>query len=502
MQRKAIVDSVKANNDKGIAHILRELDLNLVIKPRFEYDFEALVKALVLKEAKRIKSNRALANYLRNRPEDATALGFLRDENNSVRTPDRRTFDYFIRNHLDEHTKELIGLVSKTIRETSEKFELRLDIETERKISKSISSTNYQYQKEQKLKELVTKVKQLISPHIRIRTSSNVKYKKNEILDVLVHAAIEHAFTNSGTKSYKNLIGKGPAANTVLYRLSRESFNEIREGFIAACDKMLREALKRKVLKGRKFDVAIDTTFLHFYGKNHPDMVWSKEDRGTNKYFGFITLDIVEGGSRFVVYALPVFSGEKQSDLVKELIEHTKKFIKINNLYADRGFANADMFKLLGEENVDYLIPLPDDRGIKTLINTVKPPFVVKDYTRGGYKIPYVVLVEGTKGLMKLATNKKINSSDVGLLNRLPKMYSKRWGIETGYRVKKKEGLVRTTSRNYKIRYFYFMFSVLLYNIWILTSLLVALDLDADDIKKCIITFKFLLKNLYGQRPT
>ncbi len=81
-------------------------------------------------------------------------------------------------------------------------------------------------------------------------------------------------------------------------------------------------------------------------------------------------------------------------------------------------------------------------------------------------------------------------------------MYSKRWGIETGYRVKKKEGLVRTTSRNYKIRYFYFMFSVLLYNIWILTSLLVALELDADDIKKCIITFKFLLKNLYNSRPS
>ena len=136
------------------------------------------------------------------------------------------------------------------------------------------------------------------------------------------------------------------------------------------------------------------------------------------------------------------------------------------------------------------------------MINAVKPPFVVKDYVRGGCRIPHVVLVEGTKGLMKLATNKKIDRSDIDLLNRLPKMYSKRWGIETGYRVKKKEGLVRTTSRNYKIRYFYFMFSVLLYNIWILTSLLVALDLNADNIKKCIITFKFLLKNLYDSRPT
>ena len=503
MSRKSIVRVIKSKVNEGVVPLLKELDLNLGIKHRFEYSFEAFVKALILKEVKQIKSNRALANYIRNRQEDALSLGFLKDGNNNIKTPDRRTFDYFIRNHLDVQTKELVELVSTTIRETTEKFELELDISnTERKSNKPILPTNYQYQKEQRLKELANNVKQLVSPHIRIRTSSNAKYKKNDILDVLVHAAIEHSFTNGGAKSYKNLAGNGPASNTVLYRLTKESFTEIQEGFVVACDIMLKEALKRKALKGRKFDVAVDTTFLHFYGKDHPNMVWSKEDRGTNKYFGFITLDIVEAGSRFVIYALPVFSGENQNDLVKELIEHAKKFIKINNLYADRGFANAGMFKLLDEQSVNYLIPLPDDKGIKSLINMVKPPFVIKDYIRGGYKIPYVVLIKGTKDLMKLATNKKINVSDVALLNKLPKMYGKSWGIETGYRVKKKEGLVRTTSRNYKIRYFYFMFSVLLYNIWILTSLLVVLDLNVDDIKKCVITFKFLLNSLYDSRPT
>ena len=503
MLSKSIISTIKTKSNDGIISILKGINLNLVIKPRFEYSFEALVKALILKEIRQIKSHRALANYLRNRFDEALAAGFDKNEDNAVKTPDRRTFDYFVRNHLDENTRKLIESISKTIRDAVEKFELGVDTnETERIDKKPMARINYQYQKEQKLRELAARVKQLVSPHIRIRTKANAKYKKNEILDVLVHAAIEHAFTNGGAHSYKNLVGKGPASNTILYRLNKENFKEIQEGFTAACDRMLKEALKRKVLKGRKFDVAIDTTFLHFYGKEHPNMVWSKEDRGTNKYFGFITLDIVEGGSRFVVYALPVFSGQKQSDLVKELIDHARKFIRINNLYADRGFANADMFRLLDEENVNYLIPLPDDKGIKTLINTVKPPFVVKDYIRGGYKIPYVVLVGGTKGLMKLATNKKIDRSDISLLNRLPKMYSKRWGIETGYRVKKREGLVRTTSRNYKIRYFYFMFSVLLYNIWILTSLLVALDLNAENIKKCIITFKFLLKNLYGSRPT
>lgn len=80
--------------------------------------------------------------------------------------------------------------------------------------------------------ELANKVKQLVSPHVRIRTKANVKYTKNDILDVLIHAAIEHAFTNSEARSYKNLIGRGPASNTILYRLNKENFKELQEGFM------------------------------------------------------------------------------------------------------------------------------------------------------------------------------------------------------------------------------------------------------------------------------
>jgi len=55
--------------------------------------------------------------------------------------------------------------------------------------------------------------------------------------------------------------------------------------------------------------------------------------------------------------------------------------------------------------------------------------------------------------------------------------YSKRWGIETGYRVKKYSFRSKTTSKNYFIRLFYFLFSVLLYNLWILIDILVCLSI-------------------------
>lgn len=45
--------------------------------------------------------------------------------------------------------------------------------------------------------------------------------------------------------------------------------------------------------------------------------------------------------------------------------------------------------------------------------------------------------------------------------------------IETGYRVKKHSIRAKTTSKNYIIRLFYFLFSVMLYNLWLIVNLLI-----------------------------
>ena len=76
-----------------------------------------------------------------------------------------------------------------------------------------------------------------------------------------------------------------------------------------------------------------------------------------------------------------------------------------------------------------------------------------------------------------IATNQDFDENDVGLANRLFMLYSKRWGIETSFRVKKHSYRPKTTSKNYVIRLFYFLLSVLLYNLWILADVLLWLSL-------------------------
>jgi len=76
-------------------------------------------------------------------------------------------------------------------------------------------------------------------------------------------------------------------------------------------------------------------------------------------------------------------------------------------------------------------------------------------------------------------------------------LYGKRWGIETSYRVKKQSFLAKTTSKNYQIRIFYFLFSVLLYNLWLLADILVWLALFGYVKDDHLITSKYFGTILY-----
>jgi len=85
---------------------------------------------------------------------------------------------------------------------------------------------------------------------------------------------------------------------------------------------------------------------------------------------------------------------------------------------------------------------------------------------------------KGEEKIMAYATNLPLDESDIeGSAERVSSLYRKRWGIETGYRVIKYSFGLRTTSRDFRIRLFYFLFSTIVYNLWILIDTIVWKDL-------------------------
>lgn len=107
---------------------------------------------------------------------------------------------------------------------------------------------------------------------------------------------------------------------------------------------------------------------------------------------------------------------------------------------------------------------------VRRIYDVTPAPYIIRDFPMKNVRFNLVLVEkedESTGELKKLifATNIDFNENEVKLAERLLTLYSKRWGIETSYRIKKHTFRGKTTSKNYKIRLFYFLFSVLLYNL-------------------------------------
>jgi putative transposase len=136
-------------------------------------------------------------------------------------------------------------------------------------------------------------------------------------------------------------------------------------------------------------------------------------------------------------------------------------------------------------------MPCTANERIKKVLEIVPTPTVIKDYEMKNTLFNVVVVTDEYGIRRAFATNIDFNENDVGLTERLFYLYGKRWSIETSYRVKKHSFRPKTTSKNYFIRLFYFLFSTLLYNLWILADILICIALLGNFNGTHIITSKY-----------
>jgi len=208
----------------------------------------------------------------------------------------------------------------------------------------------------------------------------------------------------------------------------------------------------------------------------------------------------------------PYIASVKQhtkSDIVFDKF-HIAKKVKIRKIYADRHFFSIDMINLFKKLGLTFLLLATENKRVEKLLKISPTPTVITDYLmgdKGKNAIFNLIIVEskirdknsGRKDqFIKIAyaTNMKINKNDIKLINKIPNLYRRRWGIETSYRVKK--GFrAQTTSKNYKVRLMYFLYSVLLYNLWIIIDSIISLGLNGKLIAYHLVTSKIFGTILY-----
>lgn len=465
------------------------------------------------------------------------------------RIPDQTTISYFLNHILDEEARKKLDFAAETIEKISGKFGIILDVKTlePEKPKKQTKSRNQSNLVDKKTREICRLFKKQFSPFIDLNLHPNVIYTKNQFLDLMMYMGQTRDFAENGSKTYMvemkkrrmfcpkcNLLilpsliytdngklvnifkcmncgyekGISPSADTLLYHLKNyEDFREIQKMYITLFDIVWERARKANVFNRRSpVGVAIDFTELYFYGDRSTPMVVGKEpDRGTTKCYKFATINIVESGKRFTLLALPVGPFDEKEKILRQLLSYALERIKIGRIYIDRGFFNADCIKVFNSFHLRYLMPAIKISTIKDVMEIAPAPLIITDFEMKDVRFNLVIVEEemkdGKKVKRAFATNEYFDENDVNMAERLFHLYGKRWGIETSYRVKKHSYLPKTTSTEYLIRLFYFLFSVLMYNLWILADVLVWLALFGKVKNNHLVTSKLFGTKFYTIDP-
>ena len=223
--------------------------------------------------------------------------------------------------------------------------------------------------------------------------------------------------------------------------------------------------------------VAIDIHEIPYYGEvNNPFIMGCKHKNGTSYCYKYATIDIVEKNQRFTLKAIPLTPlSNNNATIVTDLLQHAMKYVHVKYVLLDRGFFSVDVIKALESLKLKYIMPAVKNDTIKQILkdNSNETTYFLKYTMRSGKKNATFNLMvkydEKDKEYYTFATNFEIVYKDD--IKSIAEMYRKRWGIETGYRVKK-DFLAITTTECYVIRVLYFMVSVILYNFWLLCNLI------------------------------
>ena len=261
----------------------------------------------------------------------------------------------------------------------------------------------------------------------------------------------------------------GPDADSVLYHLHKLKVEDV-EGMLKHFVRRSVKLMKRR-FGGRKVAVAIDFTDEMFYGeKGSPGVVGTKRKNGTNYAYKFLTVSIVTDKMRFFLFAYPAFERGNNFLYVGRVLDMLEEFeVRTHVLLLDREFNDAETLKLLDRRGYRYIIPADHDSKFERWKKAAgKFPAIARGWKIGDAETTLVMLEEEGH-VFGYLTNfpDKFFSEDAYVLSYL---YSKRWGIETAHRVEDKFRIYTTTTDE-KVRYFFFVVSVLFYNLWVWVNL-------------------------------
>jgi hypothetical protein len=286
--------------------------------------------------------------------------------------------------------------------------------------------------------------------------------------------------------------GYGPHGDTHLRAVKQFEPEALIEGFDKASDRLL-SVIASEASFRRPVTAAIDITTIPYYGDVEGMSMVSGVQGEERRAFKFATLSIVGENIPLVLAVEPVreSSGWDRNPpnqvhrVVRRLVTRAKEHVPVETVLCDREFDSKNVYQTLSNLGVNYLVPTRINSTEREVIETmdadgqgVAVESASVNIESGSHSMQFLYVPSTSEeGTTVFATNLRVGPEEAESFCR---RYSRRWQIENEYKSIKGDFLAKTSSKDYRVRLFYFVFAVLLYNIWRLTDFLLKAGVDGE----------------------
>ncbi len=508
------------NKKKIIAEILGKLKIKPFLHVTYrnvDFTSESLIKCILFMKLKGLNQSE-LETYLRSHKNERKKLGL-------PRTPDQTTISYFYKKKLSQTDREKIDIVVSKIEKIAAEKNIHLDtIDTKIKKRKTISKKrNQSHRKKELTRNIIKLYRKRIQPFITLKIGQNCVYDTGHYMNLLLQMAKENNFAENSSETLREHIRDigvrcprckkyipsfalqfseenpenevicprcskpirlSPNAQSMFHHLKKLSLEEIQQFFLRLLEVIWEHARRLDLFKQTRVTAAVDCTNIIFYGRRSTLGTHStKTSDGPMTCYRYITINLVDNGRRFTLMAIPFTRLDSQNKLLTQLLSYARQRVRIGLVLLDKGFYSEKTIQIIADQfKLNYIIGCPKNSRIKKMIEETPAPYYVDNYKMKG--ITHNLVIDeginrhGEEMTFCFATNLPQNNDDMkGSVKMISSLYRKRWGIETSYRIVKRTFGLRTTSRDFRIRLFYFFFSVILYDLWILIDIIVQVEL-------------------------
>jgi hypothetical protein len=313
-------------------------------------------------------------------------------------------------------------------------------------------------------------------------STPQANFTSRDILRSVMGAVQDRDFIEGWTDHQREMGGHVPSGDLVHLRLGELTMEDVTSAFKTLNGELLSH-LDRVRPWRKPVHLAIDFHSMAYYGKYRGgQVVGAKGHRGTNWGYQFASVQGV-CGRRCTFHAVPVVQFTSRAVIIRELLGEARRHVEVSMVYLDRGLYSASCLRELERISVRYLMPVPLNKAVRRLMAELMPYSRVVG-TRG-WSYSKMMRWVGDKDKVEVQTvflfrpdpddedfvfitNVEVDDRNV---EALAEAYSRRWGIETGYRMSEMmRG--RTCSRSHAVRRLLHLLSVLLYNVWQLVDAL------------------------------